>query len=211
MCARLAPSHGDDPRVRGENIGFVRRNATAMGRSPRARGKLRLSLAHCWRWGTFPACAGKTIALFSGAWNQRDDPRVRGENDESESFSNTTAGRSPRARGKLATRHPRPPASGTIPACAGKTCWVFPLAMRSTGRSPRARGKLTIERLARASRGTIPACAGKTHAHEPDFRELGDDPRVCGEDASARHPKHSPWGRSPRVRGRRGTARRAHL
>ena len=130
------------PRMRGENMTPIFISCARGGSSPHARGKPRLQTASSLASRLIPACAGKTamveiLTVCSGA-----HPRMRGENGLAARPLFCGRGSSPHARGKLKdTDHARllrgssphargkpyftnswKPASGLIPACAGKTC-----------------------------------------------------------------------------------------
>ena len=113
---------GEHPRVRGENTTVLIGRWSAIGTSPRARGKQDVMDDLRFGYRNIPACAGKTtlplIIVVGGA----EHPRVRGENDRFFAMNIDIVGTSPRARGK-----PQGVPGGfneirNIPACAGKTC-----------------------------------------------------------------------------------------
>ena len=115
----------------------------------------------------------------------------------------------------------------SIPACAGEaqsattaghSYKVYPRVCGGSlqrkllrpvrgGLSPRVRGKPGCKPARRPGRGSIPACAGEAFAH------LGSDaiqpvyPRVCGGSAVVAPPPGPMAGLSPRVRGKRASAR----
>ena len=76
------------------------------------------------------------------------------------------------------------------------------------GLSPRMRGRRIHFHFRILLSGTIPAHAGKTCAHRPGSSWSWDYPRACGEDSRLLPPCPEPEGLSPRMRGRRGVARR---
>ena len=115
-----------------------------------------------------------------------------------------------------------PPASGLIPACAGKTTGVMPKAVASwahprvcgenfiqgiekllgAGSSPRVRGKLYTFRMSTTNLGLIPACAGKTGFLPRAPGRWPAHPRVCGENVALDQEPALITGSSPRVRGK---------
>ena len=69
-----------------------------------------------------------------------EHPRVRGENGADNAAALTTAGTSPRARGKHAVLRSRLGVIRNIPACAGKT--MSPLGLLiANAEHPRVRGE----------------------------------------------------------------------
>ena len=83
----------DDPRVCGEDDRASQRARYIRGRSPRVRGRRGQTPMGPRANGTIPACAGKTspsLALVSSA---RDDPRVCGEDSETDCHSSSLRGK----------------------------------------------------------------------------------------------------------------------
>ena len=178
-------AYSEHPRVRGENDIPATDRKRAVGTSPRARGKpsgLGLS-PH--RARNIPACAGKTYERLRISLRYTEHPRVRGENGTHARLVHWKSGTSPRARGKPRMHFRLANYRGNIPACAGKTFFVFSLAVDSTehprvrgenvrsctqlvyraGTSPRARGKLWLGQFRHSYGRNIPACAGKTQRY----------------------------------------------
>ena len=175
----------EHPRVRGEDVWYPPAWSIRMGTPPRARGR-RSAIGATHEWiGNTPACAGKTRLRRRRSDQQREHPRVRGEDHSAVRSNAATVGTPPRARG-------RPPLSsmtglvgGNTPACAGKTprsaqeghswrehprvrgedCTSSGSGSDPRGTPPRARGR-QIQRLhVRVVHGNTPACAGKTSGH----------------------------------------------
>ena len=69
------------------------------------------------------------------------------------------------------------------------------------GRSPRVRGSRRGRPGEGRNVGSIPACAGEPHDSAIARASCRVDPRVCGGARSPVRQRHSPPGRSPRVRG----------
>ena len=166
----------------GENHASKLACFTALGSSPRVRGKL-VSRVFFFRPNRLiPACAGKTCPQKRLFIAGRAHPRVCGENLARGSVRERVHGSSPRVRGKHATALDKGFLTGLIPACAGKTialpglpsrcrahprvCGENPWSQYSLpwhpGSSPRVRGKLQGEWVSAEGAGLIPACAGKT-------------------------------------------------
>ena len=206
----------------GEDVICTALKPSALGRSPRVRGRLLVVVERQAVVGSIPACAGKTRASWTRSRPQQVDPRVCGEDDFWYRKCAEQNGRSPRVRGR---RHPRvrqDQGGRSIPACAGKTelrqhragsiqvdprvCGEDhrhePTTAPGRGRSPRVRGRpLRISTISPSIR-SIPACAGKTAevVGQPGVWRV--DPRVCGEDQKTLLFSWVKGGRSPRVRGR---------
>ena len=192
-----------DPRVRGENMPRTPAESALRGRSPRARGKQKVSLSVGELERSIPACAGKTRGDPRYPGVEEVDPRVRGENHPGEQDVWAEDGRSPRARGKPCERLNARLRRRSIPACAGKTpsgkCrwrglrvdprvrgenrYAWRVLRNWTGRSPRARGKPGAGSTPGQCSGSIPACAGKTRPVPGRALAAGVDPRVRGENS----------------------------
>ena len=170
------------------------------------RGKLlfRASLTAPFR--NIPAHAGKTIFRSSLQDFSREHPRACGENYRATGKSASTAGTSPRMRGKL--DFPGDPIIwlGNIPAHAGKTparCRLIAHAAehpracgenwpsispsgRLHGTSPRMRGKLGGLPHPAEPQRNIPAHAGKTMNTSRSPMCSPEHPRACGENNNHR-------------------------
>ena len=171
------------------------------GRSPRARGSPKDAIFKLLATGSIPACAGKPEPCVWRPVALRVDPRVRGEAPPLGELIQLEPGRSPRARGSLASISASLDNLRSIPACAGKPLYAFllcrinrvdprvrgeALSRRNSkdqkwGRSPRARGSRFLPRGVCGRHGSIPACAGKPEGTHDNVRCLRVDPRVRGE------------------------------
>ena len=109
------------PRVCGENTWPWSLRARSLGSSPRMRGKPDMELDAYTIAGLIPAYAGKTDDRLTGDQIPRAHPRVCGENALWAAQQKTPDGSSPRMRGKPLAIATGIPASGLIPAYAGKT------------------------------------------------------------------------------------------
>ena len=109
------------PRVCGENMACWPARVSVSGSSPRVRRKRHERHVHARVPRLIPACAGKTVWVCAAVFGIPAYPRVCGENSGVERTSVTTAGSSPRVRGKLAQRGSVTERERLIPACAGKT------------------------------------------------------------------------------------------
>ena len=109
------------PRAGGEN-GLVRqRVGLASGSSPRGRGKPLISPSLRFGGRLIPARAGKTAPSSARVRPSAAHPRAGGENSGSPSRPRSSAGSSPRGRGKRGRDHRRDGPDRLIPARAGKT------------------------------------------------------------------------------------------
>ena len=214
---------GAHPRACGENHALLVNDPSALGSSPRVRGK------RSWRRGRvglrrlIPARAGKTRILNCWGWMGTAHPRACGENLDARPAPTRRHGSSPRVRGKRAHEDRRGTRRGLIPARAGKThcrrlwgrlCGAHPRACGEnnlspdplpaiTGSSPRVRGKRRRRRQHGPRPRLIPARAGKTLDGAGRDLARGAHPRACGENATAIPAGAAARGSSPRVRGKR--------
>ena len=92
------------PRVCGENPLKATHRHTAMGSSPRVRGKRVEVRDRLKRRGLIPACAGKTLIDASRLPHAPAHPRVCGENAVPNRANRRGEGSSPRVRGKRRRR-----------------------------------------------------------------------------------------------------------
>ena len=171
------------------------------GRSPRARGSLDRLLVLIVEVGSIPACAGEPRARGTCAARCGVDPRVRGGAALPMYSSIFEKGRSPRARGSLASLVEQLVHPGSIPACAGE-----PIGMQTLGEDrrvdPRVRGGATGSgSVYGAGQGSIPACAGEPSLALRRLCGMGVDPRVRGGAADEPVVGSDHEGRSPRARG----------
>ena len=138
------------------------------------------------------------------------------------STPSSTAGSSPRVRGKRVARLELATVDRLIPACAGKTgrpsrcgsgtaahprvCGENFRRPRSSswppGSSPRVRGKPSSSPASWPVSWLIPACAGKTRRRGGRPPGRSAHPRVCGENARKHFQRLLYFGSSPRVRGK---------
>ncbi|EFC82233.1 conserved hypothetical protein [Parafrankia sp. EUN1f] len=75
----MFPHHGEDPRVRGDDLAGVSGARPGTGRPPRARGRHHVLAGYAGRQGKTPACAGTTLTRARLAPRRAEDPRVRGD------------------------------------------------------------------------------------------------------------------------------------
>ena len=213
-----------DPRERGGSRIGAGHRAVAPGRSPRARGKRRSANPLGTLARSIPASAGEAQRGAHADAGDRVDPRERGGSTARAAPPFQPAGRSPRARGKLAGAPLVAPRWRSIPASAGEAnrrpllknaSQVDPrerggsalltfAAIGVEGRSPRARGKQDQSRNGRSLTRSIPASAGEACLRRLRTRRRKVDPRERGGSSSGCYGRRCEPGRSPRARGKRG-------
>ena len=177
-----------------------------------------------------PAHAGQTTATRCPCESPADHPRACGANLTADDAHASTAGSSPRMRGKHLFDAFRVRGGRIIPAHAGQTmrCARLGRVMKDhpracganlasrrfhhglSGSSPRMRGKHDRYGHAVAQRRIIPAHAGQTALSSSSLVNATDHPRACG--ANRRYGRFStrPVGSSPRMRGKRPVHHRVH-
>ena len=111
----------DHPRACGANIAISWWSDHHHGSSPRMRGKRR-SCRACWVGARIiPAHAGQTRQADTGTVRRKDHPRACGANRLPVSVRASSAGSSPRMRGKPSPHSSTSVANRIIPAHAGQT------------------------------------------------------------------------------------------
>ena len=128
-----------------------------------------------------PACAGKTIHGPDATLCKRAHPCLRGENLSLSQPSESSAGSSLLARGKLA-----PPQAHSIP---------LESSLLARGKHLPTSPWLLYGRI-------IPACAGKTAYHATPVSRVGDHPCSRGENFSYGGDAGQTAGSSPLARGK---------
>ncbi len=209
------------PRGRGEHQKRVGHGDGAAGSSPRARGT-RFGILRDGIMGRFiPAGAGNTSPQICRRFSASVHPRGRGEHDTLTTWSDTSAGSSPRARGTrdpVATVHEVhrfiPAGAGNTPtagsnsthhtvhprgrgehAYAGSRLDPFP------GSSPRARGTHVVLNRDLPNGRFIPAGAGNTNTCLATAWLIPVHPRGRGEHVKPVLALYLVSGSSPRARG----------
>ena len=130
---------GDHPRSRGVYVASPRREATAAGSSPLARGLRRRIVVVLGEDRIIPARAGFTARPSTPSPGRSDHPRSRGVYWRTFSSIFRTEGSSPLARGLLSGPAGVIGPVGIIPARAGFTRWVA-VFVTLHGDHPRSRG-----------------------------------------------------------------------
>ena len=212
----------DHPRACGANSIRHPFAVTALGSSPRMRGKQRPVAPKRVAVRIIPAHAGQTDLPYGRAIESTDHPRACGANAHQRGGQHAQTGSSPRMRGKLfgtpdTWNHPR-----IIPAHAGQThrqtirdssradhpraCGANQLRQSRYsppgGSSPRMRGKRFVPWDTQPILRIIPAHAGQTRNACMNGPAFSDHPRACGANSGSRLPSTSTSGSSPRMRGK---------
>ena len=111
----------DHPRVCGEKAVGLDHQVNILGSPPPVRGKASANGLYPIFAGITPACAGKSHWESLRRSPPEDHPRVCGEKLPSMSYSVVRFGSLPHMRGKEPSISRPAPASGSTPACAGKS------------------------------------------------------------------------------------------
>ena len=172
--------------------------------------------------GITPAYAGKSSRCATWLVSMKDHPRLCGEKNADEPYSQCTAGSPPPMRGKGVVGTAYQKSTGITPAYAGKSfaktirvpqsrdhprlcgekCRLYAMQTAGTGSPPPMRGKeLTFGRSAPRSRIT-PAYAGKRRRKSELPETLQDHPRLCGEKFYLLTPELVHEGSPPPMRGK---------
>ena len=225
-AATSPEANTDHPRACGANRPSAGRGWRRAGSSPRVRGKLGFLVDGDFPGRIIPARAGQTSRCTLTVASRPDHPRACGANLSTSSNSNSSAGSSPRVRGKRPRARDRVDRRRIIPARAGQTARRCSTAgpapdhpracganARPTGHhdglsgsSPRVRGKQRLTGRFRATVRIIPARAGQTDRQDRTARHQTDHPRACGANVGPEGANHDQFGSSPRVRGKRALA-----
>ena len=173
---------GNYPRLRGEEARIWQNPAKSLELPPLARGRVDIE-----------------NYFLPRQWNY---PRLRGEERLIVSWRGRSWELPPLARGRVPRPRSRMRRAGITPACAGKS-WALAVPNSAEWNYPRLRGEesnpVTVlifhEELPPLARGRgvtrggkaqppgiTPACAGKSHARALLYPELGNYPRLRGEE-----------------------------
>ena len=198
------------PRAGGENLSARKCCSSAVGSSPRGRGKHSHAIPERLHPRLIPARAGKTGGVVRRIAALAAHPRAGGENSSHSSRSSAPPGSSPRGRGKRPSTKKDPRPYGLIPARAGKTHGLVTKAS-SKPAHPRAGGENGMQFAGRiACVRLIPARAGKTGDQSEYSRYWPAHPRAGGENARDTARTWIDRGSSPRGRGKPRQDRRSH-
>ena len=117
-----AVTSGDHPRVCGEQMLKAIASIISMGSSPRVRGTVVVGRELLTLIGIIPACAGNREEQSNEVSQDRDHPRVCGEQRCLQFQTPLCLGSSPRVRGTAKRLREHESFAGIIPACAGNSC-----------------------------------------------------------------------------------------
>ena len=221
--ARSTSVATDHPRACGANPSENSVSGTAIGSSPRMRGKLSAGKLQFAANRIIPAHAGQTIGDFIHFVYESDHPRACGANSIWGRGPPVTCGSSPRMRGKLERVGLLVPLHRIIPAHAGQTAPArYDTALRPDhpracgandhdndvaaldgGSSPRMRGKPVSLAVSSMPMRIIPAHAGQTRVPYTGEVATPDHPRACGANLGGGIVDTAVHGSSPRMRGKR--------
>ena len=123
--AEYGPAARDHPRVCGEQVRLEQTFYKDLGSPPRVRGTDERITFIGNTFGITPACAGNSPWQERGAGNDRDHPRVCGEQKFYDLVSPQDTGSPPRVRGTVHQGWVGAPRRRITPACAGNS---YPLA-----------------------------------------------------------------------------------
>ena len=204
---------------------------SAIGLSPRVRGKPIGSLGCLAGQRSIPACAGEASRMTASMGGSRVYPRVCGGSQRLPQADSPASGLSPRVRGKRLVQALPFPLTWSIPACAGEapktagtssSASVYPRVCGGSqaagrrrqslqGLSPRVRGKQAGQIQTGGKFGSIPACAGEANGCRRLSPRRRVYPRVCGGSRKWVDANFMLEGLSPRVRGKPGASGRRNL
>ena len=154
-------SHADHPRACGANPALSVMTAAPAGSSPRMRGKRAGHRLRPRPYRIIPAHAGQTTATRCPCESPADHPRACGANLTADDAHASTAGSSPRMRGKHLFDAFRVRGGRIIPAHAGQTMRCARLG-RVMKDHPRACGaNLASRRFHHGLSGSSPRMRGK--------------------------------------------------
>ena len=226
---------GAHPRAGGDDMSSSWMVGVVVGSSPRWRGRPQRPRRPVLRPGLIPALAGTTSATSRTRPSGRAHPRAGGDDLAVRRSRPSSAGSSPRWRGRREVDPVVVDVGGLIPALAGTTSRTRRALPRSrahpraggddggdvktkntaSGSSPRWRGRRPAGRPVRPRQRLIPALAGTTPSRSVSPPSRGAHPRAGGDDVPISVPSELNSGSSPRWRGRprlrRGASREAGL
>ena len=134
-----ADSQSDHPRACGANSQSIVSLSRPLGSSPRMRGKPNPGCHDARGFRIIPAHAGQTSSPDLNWASTTDHPRACGANFRRSPIARSTAGSSPRMRGKRVRRRQGRDRERIIPAHAGQTLSTN-ICMTSKPDHPRACG-----------------------------------------------------------------------
>ena len=193
----------------------------SFGSSPRGRGTGTRLKPNAPVVRVIPAWAGNSVVRNQKKQSCAGHPRVGGEQDGPRSYSEDSAGSSPRGRGTGIIRTFNLCNDRVIPAWAGnRTLRLWPLGCTAghprvggeqsaqqvgigvlAGSSPRGRGTDIGSEVCFCSYRVIPAWAGNRVERRPVCAGIAGHPRVGGEQLSLATVPFGRYGSSPRGRG----------
>ena len=191
----------DHPRIRGEHGHTQSLRRLRDGSSPHTRGALDRVGRNLHDVGIIPAYAGSTHCPGSGAAEDRDHPRIRGEHGIRRHRHHRTAGSSPHTRGAHEDPVAAPSDGAIIPAYAGST--PAPPSTGPTRRDhPRIRGEHSPALMPMEGRsGSSPHTRGALAAGSAEARPERIIPAYAGSTPDSAVYRTDLHGSSPHTRG----------
>ena len=163
-CAIAPSDYGSSPLVRGKP-GFV----------DFRHDSLRI----------IPACAGQTGLCLSRSHRRSDHPRLCGANTRACPARFPRSGSSPLVRGKPRTRCWSLTISRIIPACAGQTDDVQPVAAEAADHPRLCGANLLLDEFKGGIPGSSPLCGANRSISRCTYQSAGSSPLV-----RSKHPAH---------------------
>ena len=168
--------------MRGEDRKGMPVIVVGKGSPPHARGRLPNDVVKQCKARITPACAGKTLFGKLGERQNRDHPRMRGEDERVDFLVRVKHGITPACAGKTYSQtrallfHP------DHPRMRGEDLADIRGLNKRQGSPPHARGRRIPACPVVHPERITPACAGKTHGRKTKLSDFGDHPRMRGED-----------------------------
>ncbi len=169
--------------MRGDDLNLSLRFTSSSGSAPRARGRPANDEGGRSLSRISPACAGTTCAVRRAHSSVRDQPRVRGDDEDVGPVLRRVTGSAPRARGRPADRAGLLSCRRDQPRVRGDDIAASAWRGTTPGSAPRARGRRKPSLDRRLANGISPACAGTTDPGENHGHTRADQPRVRGDDS----------------------------
>ena len=167
------PTTGSSPLVRGKRL-----------RPPRTNSSCRI----------IPACAGQTGLCLSRSHRRSDHPRLCGANTRACPARFPRSGSSPLVRGKPRTRCWSLTISRIIPACAGQTDDVQPVAAEAADHPRLCGANLLLDEFKGGIPGSSPLCGANRSISRCTYQSAGSSPLV-----RSKHPAHVGHGEITRI------------
>ena len=110
----------DHPRMRGEQSKRINTLLKSEGSPPHARGAVRYPLPPAQQYRITPACAGSRKTITITLTEDKDHPRMRGEQRDAGRFHDRSEGSPPHARGAVSNSSSVKVSTGDHPRMRGE-------------------------------------------------------------------------------------------